>query len=162
MGWSKCSVEIGATGADDAMASSLTDVGKIKDKSAILEPTQGEVLEGKATGGELVAREETEGGLALTIRVIEPPNSLFTTLGLGDVNVEDFDVNTHIVSGDFSVQVTPKNVGAIGIKAPKTQVSFRPGWSDGEGGYVDLVFTIIKTSAGKWYTRFVKPAPTAG
>ena len=161
MGWSKCSVEIGATGADDAMATSLTDVGKIKDKSAVLEPTQGEVLEGKATGGELVAREETEGGVALTIRVIEPTNALFESLGLGDVATDDIDVKTHVVSGDKSVVVTPKNVGAIGIKAAKTQVSFRPGWSDAEGNYVDIVFTFIKTAAGKWYTRFKKPAPQA-
>lgn len=159
MGWSKCSVKIGATGANDAMAASLTDVGKIKDKTAVLESTQGEVLEGKATGGELVAREETEGGVALTIRVIEPANALFASLGLGDVTVDDIDVETHVVAGDYSVEVTPKNVGAIGIKAPKTQVSFRPGWSDAEGNYVDIVFTFIKTAADKWYTRFKKAAP---
>ena len=34
MAWSECTIEIGKTGENDAMASSLTDIGVIKDKSS--------------------------------------------------------------------------------------------------------------------------------
>lgn len=163
MSWSKCTVEIGDTGASDAMATTLADVGKIKDKSSVLEPTVGEVLSSVASGGELIAREELEGGLSFTTRVTEPSHTLLAALGLGEVvDTTDFGVDTHVVDSYKSLKVTPKNVGATGIKAAKTQVSARPGYNETDGHFLDLIFTIVKPSTGKWYTRFVKPAPTQG
>ena len=53
MSWSKCQIEIGKTGENDVMATSLKSVGVIKDKSSTLEASEGEALEAKATGGEL-------------------------------------------------------------------------------------------------------------
>ena len=64
MAWSKCTIEIGTTGGNGAMATSLTSIGTIKDKSSTLEPSDGETLEAKATGGETVAKEAQEGGFA--------------------------------------------------------------------------------------------------
>ena len=164
MAWSKCKFEIGQTNDDDTMATNLTDIGKIKDKSSTLEPSDGESLEMKATGGETVAKETQEGGFKATTRVIEPTNELLTLLGLGEeVTTEgddkgDFNVKTHIVDGDWSLRITPKNVGAKGIKAPKTNITYKPGWSEEDGNYADLDFEIIKGDAGYWYSKFTKKA----
>jgi len=162
MSWSKCSVEIGPTGDNEAMATTLTSVGKVKDKSAVLEATEGEKLRSTGVGGELLAAENLEGGFALTIRVVEPDDTLLTALGLGAAASDDFDVTTHVVSAEQSLKLTPKNIGAIGIKAIRCNVTYKPGWSDSEGQFADITFEIIKTSAGKWYTRFIKAAPAQG
>lgn len=162
MAWSKCKFEIGKTPDDDSMAASLTDIGKIKDKSSTLEPSDGDALEMKATGGETVAKEAQEGGFKAVTRVIEPDNELLTLLGLGEASTDgDFNVKTHIVDGDWSLRVTPKNVGAKGIKAPKTNITYKPGWSEEDGNYADLEFEIVKGEAAYWYSRFIKKAESA-
>lgn len=158
MAWSKCKFEIGKTKDDDTMADTLTDIGTIKDKSSTLEPSDGESLEMKATGGETVAKETQEGGYKATTRVIEPTDTLLTLLGLGAAATEggDFKVNTHIVDGDWSLQITPKNTGARGIKAPKTNITYKPGWGEEDGNYADIDFDILKGDAGYWYSIFTK------
>ena len=159
MAWSKCVIEIGKTGDSDVMATQLTNIGTIKDKSSTLEPSDGDKLEMKATGGESVAKEVLEGTYVLKTRVIEPTADLEKLLGIA-VDGSDGDVNikTHIVSGDWSVKVTPKNVGAKGIKAPKCAISYKPGWSEEEGNYADIEFDILMGDAGYWYSRFTKAA----
>lgn len=158
MAWSKCKFEIGKTKDDDTMSTELFDIGTIKDKSSTLEPSDGESLEMKATGGETVAKETQEGGYKATTRVIEPTDTLLTNLGLGAAATEggDFKVNTHIVDGDWSLQITPKNTGARGIKAPKTNITYKPGWSEEDGNYADIDFDILKGDAGYWYSIFTK------
>ena len=159
MAWSKCKVELAAATEEGTMPLSLAEIGKVKEKSTTLEAEPGDVLEAKATGGETVAEEELEGKYILKTRIIEPDNALYTTLGLGTADSQpeanpDFKVKTHIVSGRFAVQVTPKNKGAKGIKAPLCSVKFRPGYSEEEGNYADIELSILHTSAGDWYTRF--------
>lgn len=163
MAWSKCSVGFGVATGAFTMPSNLTDCGVIKDKSAVLEALDGDELSAKGTGGEEVGHEDLEGGMRLTIRVIEPENALLTALGLGEVtNTTDFNVKTHVPANNFGVQVTPKNVGAVGIKAPLTSVKYKPGWSDAEGNFADIIFTFLKIDENSdWYTRFVKPAPAS-
>lgn len=162
MAWSKCMFEIGKTKEDDTMAESLTDIGTIKDKSSTLEPSDGEELEMKATGGETVAKEVQEGGYKATTRVIEPTDELLTLLGLGEaISTEspdkgDFKVKTHIVDGNWSLKITPKNAGAKGIKAPKTSITYKPGWSEEDGNYADIEFEILKGDADYWYSKFTK------
>ena len=163
MAWSKCKFEIGKTKDDDTMAETLTDIGTIKDKSSTLEPSDGEELEMKATGGETVAKETQEGGYKATTRVIEPTDELLTLLGLGEVvsgegaDKGDFKVTTHIVDGNWSLKITPKNAGAKGIKAPKTSITYKPGWSEEDGNYADIDFEILKGDAGYWYSKLTKP-----
>ncbi len=161
MAWSECSIEIGNTGANDAFAASLTSIGTIKDKSSSLEPSDGDVLEAIATGGKRVAREQQEGGFKLTTRVIEPEASLLTLLGIGVAGTglnDDYGVKTHVVDGEWSVKLTPKNVGAKGIKAPKTSITYKPGWSEEEGNYADIDFEILKGEGDYWYSIFTKPS----
>lgn len=158
MAWSKCTFEIGKTGDNDAMATELTDIGTIKDKSSSLEPSDGDTLEIKATGGETVAKEVLEGGYKATTRVIEPTAELENMLGISVTVGEEEQVKTHVVDGYWSLKVTPKNVGARGIKAPMCVIGYKPGWNEEEGNYADITFEILKGEAGYWYSRFTKPA----
>lgn len=160
MAWSECSIKIGPTGADDAMAAVLNSIGTIKDKTASLEASEGDVMKATASGGAIVAQEQLEGGFVLKSRVIEPENEFYSTLGLGDISGIDLIVKTHVVAGNYSVKLEPKNVGAKGIEAPKTSIKFTPGYSEEEGNYLDLEFTILKTEGASpyWYKRVTKLA----
>lgn len=158
MAWSECTIEIGTSGDDGTMATTLTDIGTIKDKSSTLEPSDGDALEMKATGGKTVAKETQEGSLVLKTRVVEPEDDLLILLGLAATSSDELQVTTHLVDGYWSVKVTPKNVGAKGIKAPVTTITYKPGWSEGDGNYADIEFEILKGAADYWYSKFTKTA----
>jgi len=154
MSWSKCKIEIGQTGTNDAMASSLASIGTINDKSTSLSSEEGDKLEAKASGGVVVATEEGEPKIKITTRVKEMD---FTTeSGLIDASVvsQELVVKSNIVAGYYSVKVTPKNIGSIGIKARKCHVTFLPGSSEEEGHYVDVTFTITACADGELYRKF--------
>lgn len=158
MSWSKCKIEVGKTGTDDAMADSLTDIGIINDKSTTLATEDGETLQAVATGGIVVAEEEGEPTVTITTRVKEMSyavETLFTGAVAGTGADEgELTVKTNVVPDDFSIKLTPKNIGAVGIKARRTHVSFRPGSSEEEGQYVDLTFKILPCADGELYKRF--------
>lgn len=156
MSWSECRVEIGHTGENDAMATQLVSVGTINDKSTSLATSDGETLTAKASGGKTVAEEEGEPEVTITTRVKEMDfdTEHLLTGAVISTDGDELNVNTNIVQGEFSVKVTPKNIGAQGIKAPKCSVKFRPGSSEEEGSYVDLTFKVIETEAGLLYKKF--------
>ena len=156
MSWSKCKIEVGKTGDDDAMATELTNIGTINHQSTTLSSEDGDTLTATATGGIVVAEEEGEPTVSLTTRVKEMDfdiEKLFTGATLSE-DSNSLTVTTNVVSEDFSVKLTPKNIGAIGIKARRTHVSFRPGSSEEEGAYVDLTFKILACEDGELYTKF--------
>lgn len=154
MSWSKCKIEVGKTGEDEAMAVSLTNIGIINDKSTTLATEDGEKLTATATGGIIVAEEEGEPVVTITTRVKEMDFDTEKIFTGATVSEEELVVKTNVVSDDFSVKLTPKNIGAIGIKARRTHVSFRPGSSEEEGSYVDLTFKILACSDGELYKKF--------
>lgn len=154
MSWSKCKIEIGKTGDSDAMASSLTSIGTIKDRSTSLTAEDGEVLEARSTGGFVVATEEGEHVYTITTRVMEMPFDIESGITGASVSGDELTVKTNIVSDNYSVKLTPKNIGSIGIKAPKCHMTFKPGHSEEEGNYVDVSFRILKTSSDVLYTKF--------
>lgn len=156
MSWSKCKIEVGKTGDDDAMATELTDIGTINHQSTTLATEDGDTLTATATGGIVVAEEEGEPTVTLTTRVKEMTfdvEKMFTGATLS-ADENELTVNTNVVSDEFSLKLTPKNIGAIGIKARRTHVSFRPGSSEEEGAYVDLTFKILACDDGELYTKF--------
>lgn len=158
MAWSKCGFSIGKTADDGTMSTPLTSIGTIKYQSSSLEASEGDTLEMQETGGAYVAKETMEGSYKATTRVIEPTDELLTLLGIGTAESasKEFKVATHVVDGDWSLQITPKNVGARGIKAPKTNITYVPGWSEEDGNYADLTFDILKGDADYWYSIFTK------
>lgn len=157
MSWSKCKIEIGKTGENDAMATSLANIGVINDKSTTLSTEDGEVLEAKATGGVTVAMEEGEHSYIITTRVKEMDFTTEASLiggTVGGSGGDELTVKSNIIADEYSVKLTPKNIGAIGIKARKTHVTFKPGSSEEEGNFVDLTFRILACADGELYKKF--------
>ena len=149
MAWSKCKIEIGQMGDNDAMASSFTDVGVILNQSSSLSAEEGDKMQAIATGGEVVAEEPQEGTLVLETTIIEPTPELIALLGLSmelAASPTEVVVKTHVVEGNWSVKVTPKNNGAWGIQAPKTTITYIPAWSEENGNQAVLRFAILKTT----------------
>ena len=162
--WLECGIEIAPCATDESFPSTgFESIGKIKNKSTPLEATDGETLELKSTGGHTVDMVETEGGFALKTTVIEP-TKLYKTLGLTD---DDYDttgkmkVKTHVVENRFAARLTPKRVGGMGIEAPVTQISFKPGGSEEEGGSAEVTFNFLFGQQEYWYERFKKAAPAS-
>lgn len=156
MSWSKCKIEIGKTGTDDAMATTLANIGVINDKSTTLSTEDGEVLEAKATGGVTVAMEEGEHSYIITTRVKEMDFITEAALNGGTIGSsgDELTVKSNVIADDYSVKLTPKNIGAIGIKARKTHVTLKPGSSEEEGNFVDLTFRILACADGELYKKF--------
>lgn len=154
--WHKCKIEIGETGENDAMAQSLESIGVIKDKSTTMSHEDGETLTLTATGGVVVAEEVGEGVVSVTTRVMEPEFDLETKL-TGAVKSQDggeLTVKTNVVSKEFSMKLTPKNIGSVGVKARRCSVTYKPGSSEEEGHYADITFKFLACADGELYTKF--------
>lgn len=159
--WLECNIDIAKAKDDETFPTEgLESIGDIKEKSTTLEATDGETFELKKTGGQIVDTVETEGGFELITTVIEP-TKLYKTLGLTE---DDYDtkgrmkVKTHVVEDRFAVRLTPKRVGGMGIEAPLTQIKFKPGGSEEEGGSAEVRFKFIFGAAEYWYEKFKKLA----
>ena len=146
MAWSKCQVEIGDTGENDAFAASLINVGTIKNQTTQLTANDGDALTATATGGEVVAQENNEGTLQLVTTVMEPSDEFLEQLGIAKTVSGELRVKTHIVPGDKCVKLTPKNKGAKGIKAPCTRLKVAPAFGEQTGNELTLTFDIFKTT----------------
>lgn len=158
MSWSKCKIEVGKTGAADAMAEELFSLGIIKDKSTSMSTEDGDTLTATATGGVVVAEEEGEPVVSITTRIMEmdfdTENKLTGAAKSGSSGAEELTVKTNVIPEDFSVKVTPKNIGATGIKVRRAHISFRPGSSEEEGQYVDVTFKVLACEDGELYKKF--------
>lgn len=160
MSWSECQVEIGKTGANDALSTSLASIGETKDKSTSLSVGDGEKLVAKGSGGKIVAQEEKDGEITLTTRVLEPDFAFIAGL-LGstvDKATGTLKYKSLIVQDSYSVKVTPRNVGAKGVMIRKAHLKYKEGQSEEEGFYADITFTVLKCADGELYSRFVKKA----
>lgn len=158
MSWSKCKIEVGKTGASDAMAAELFSLGIIKDKSTSMSTEDGDTLTAKASGGVVVAEEEGEPQVTITTRIMEmdfdTENKLTGAVKSGSTGQEELTVKTNVIPEDFSVKVTPKNIGATGVKVRRAHILFRPGSSEEEGHYVDVTFKILACEDGELYKKF--------
>ncbi|MCM1079699.1 MAG: hypothetical protein NC344_10190 [Bacteroidales bacterium] len=156
MAWAQCKIEIGKMGAGDTMAETLTEVGRVKDKTTALTSDLGTALESYASGHKLIAREYPEEQLTVNTTVVEPSDELLELLGISD---ESGKVRSHYIEGYFSIVITPKHKGAKGIKAPKCQITYSPAFGEETGNECTLAFSITKTSElgdeeNYWYERF--------
>lgn len=170
MAWGKCKVEIGDTGENDAFATTLFNVGTIKDQTTTLTSNDGDQLQMKATGGEVVAQEDLEGTLMVETTVIEPTAELYEKLGIAAKDADgEQKVKTHIVPGDKSIKITPHNKGARGIKAPLCRIKVAPAMDEQNGNAIKITASIFKTTGvpetpgsgenqavdnNYWYSRF--------
>lgn len=155
MSWGRCKIEVARVTSSQTFPNILVDVGTINEKSTVLSIEDVERLTSTATGSIIVAIEDGEPTVTLTTRVKEmdfDKESLFT--GAKQVIDGELNVETNVVVGEFAFKLTPNNVGAIGIKARRSQVSFKSGSSEEEGDFVDLSFKILPCNDGEPYKKF--------
>lgn len=154
MSWSKCKIEIGATGENEAMAAALTNLGVLNDRSTTLSSTEGDTLTARSSGGIVIAEEHTEHNYVLTTRVKEMTFAEESVLNGAATSGDELIVKTNLVNKNFSLKLTPKNIGAIGIKVRKCNVTMLPGHSEEEGNYTDVTFTFLACGDGEIYRKF--------
>ncbi|MCM1075945.1 MAG: hypothetical protein NC411_01130 [Bacteroides sp.] len=155
MSWGKVIGEVGYTGENGEFAEKLFSVGTINDKSTSLTSNDGETLTAKATGGITVAEEDGEPEIEVTMRVKEMDFDTEHLFNGAEENKEgELVVKTNNVEREFSLKLTPKNIGAKGLKAPCCHVKFRPGSSEEEGSFVDLTFKILPGADDELYRFF--------
>lgn len=159
MAWSKCKVELAPMPENETMAddSAFFDVGYIRTNTTSLSSNEGDALKAIETGGAIIAEEKQEGDFSLETEVIEPSANLYKNLNIGvmDKNGDDINVTTHIVPGNYCMRLTPKNLGAMGISAPKCSASVSPAFGDDTGNALKLNVSILQGTAGYWYKKFL-------
>lgn len=157
MAWSKCKVQLAPMPDDESMAddSAFFDIGIIRQNTTSLTSSEGDSLQAIETGGAIVAEEKQEGEFSLSTEVIEPSNALYQNLGIGVIDGDDVKVSTHIVPGNYCMKLSPKNLGAMGISAPKVSVSVSPAFGDDTGNALTLTMSVLNGAAGYWYKKFM-------
>ena len=157
MAWSKCKIDLAPMPEDESMAedSAMFNVGIIRSNTTSLSTEEGDALQAIETGGAIVAEEKQEGTFELTTEIIEPTDDLYVNLGIGHMSGVDLLVDTHIVPGNLSLILTPKNLGAKGIKIPKCSISVAPAFGDDTGHALTITASILQGEAGYWYSKFL-------
>ena len=157
MAWSKCKIDLAPMPEDESMAedSAMFNVGIIRANTTSLSTEDGDVLQAIETGGAIVAEEKQEGTFELTTEIIEPSDDLYVNLGIAHMSDEDLLVDTHIVPGNYSLKLTPKNLGAKGIKIPKCSISVAPAFGDDTGHALTITASVLQGEAGYWYSKFL-------
>lgn len=154
MSWGSCKIEVARISSLQVMPNVLIDIGEINDKSTTLSTEDGESLTATATGGRVIAIEDSEPTVTLSCRVKEASFDLEQMFTGANVVDDGMSVHTNVVQGEFAFKLTPHNIGSIGIKARRTQVTYRYGSTEDEGGYVDLSFKILPCNDGELYRKF--------
>lgn len=157
MAWSKCKIDLAPMPEDESMAedSAMFNVGIIRANTTSLSTEDGDALQAIETGGAIVAEEKQEGTFELATEIIEPSDDLYVNLGIAHMSDEDLLVDTHIVPGNYSLKLTPKNLGAKGIKIPKCSISVAPAFGDDTGHALTITASVLQGEAGYWYSKFL-------
>lgn len=130
------------------MASSLTDVGYIKEDTTTLELTKGDVKELYGEGHELVDKMEFEGTWTLKFTLIKTSLSKVAEL-FGLTEAEDkMAMKTTIVSEPRSYKVDPLLEGAIGVELPYCYTSINPKFATAEGWTIEFEVTTMTPPDG--------------
>lgn len=160
IGWGKSKAFMGVTGANDAMATQLKEVGAIKEDSTTLEMTKGSVLELFGEGHELLDRMEQESSFMLKFTIVKPSiDKVAEFFGLKVVDGK-LPLTTTVISEYRSYRIEPLLVGAIVAEIPKATTSVTPKFSTKEGWSIDVEVSSLQPATGAPCTLYPKPAPT--
>lgn len=147
------------------IASVLGVAAKVKTASLIAATT----IQVEKGSGAYVGAYLSDGTKKAAITAIDTTNGthdvLTITLGaatsIGDILYQtnaagDLLYKTNVVSKDWSVEITPKNIGATGVRIRKASVSYKEGYSEDDGQYADFEFTVLQCADGELYTKYKK------
>jgi hypothetical protein len=156
--WGEQVVSIGTPGTGDIMATTLADIGLIKEESISFEKADGTKLELFSTGHNLVDSLRTEPIITLKMTLIgitDSARQMFwkTTTALGRTTVKSL-----VNSTKYSVKLASKVVGADTLEAPYCEVSMGPLFAEKEGFTAEVAFTFLRGATGDLFYMDVVPA----
>lgn len=145
MAWGKCMIERGKLLADELFPATLTDVGKILNKSAGINFDDGEEHEMTSEGGELedVDVDESKGTLIYSIickDVDKYAETYGMTTSIDELGRKSFVQKTTLIEGAHALRITPKKAGAIGYEIFKAFGRVKPRWDTSEGWILEFTW----------------------
>lgn len=149
--WGEILMDIGLTGANDAMASALETIGVLKEDSLALATEDGKKYELWGSGHELIDELQGEPILTVTGNIIQVPEEVrkkfweISEQGSGDS--KKMQVKSLVTREKWSVKFASRIPGSETFEAPKCSVSMKPVFSETEGWTADFSFKIIKSKA---------------
>jgi hypothetical protein len=140
-----------ATGEMPADAQ-LTDLGAILDDSVSMETAEGETLELRETGGNLIDQLQGENTYTLNLTVIgvERENvEQFWNIEEDDNDPDKFWVKSTVTNDKFAVRFSSDVVGAKYLDAPKCTMKWSLNYAKAEGWTLVGKITFLKSESGK-------------
>lgn len=145
LSWGKPKVEFVKT-ADAATQNKWTEFTKIKEDSASLDVTEGELIEATEEGGAVVDARRKANKYVFVLELFVTNN--FTR------PIED---NDGIIIDNYSVRLTPEDPTCEGFLLDKCNVTVSERWTAAEGKILRYTFDAIKPDSGK----ICKPYPNS-
>ncbi|MBO6117377.1 MAG: hypothetical protein J6P44_02415 [Bacteroidales bacterium] len=152
--WGSLHLSIGATGTNDAMATTFDDLGLIAENGFSFANEAGEEKTLRDINGDLVDFLKRAGTIKINCTLLKPSEStrgkfweMSKDSTSGEVSVKDTIKNTF-----FSIKIENKEAtGSEGLKAAKCRIfAEAPEWDPDNGWTVPLEITILR--AGKTTT----------
>lgn len=135
LSWGKPSVLYSKSGSDPDSALWLP-MPEIKEDSASLEVTEGELIEATEEGGAVVDSRRKANKYKFTLDIYVKKNS---TRPIEDIN--------GIITDNYAVRVIPEDPACEGFELRKTNVTVAERWTAAEGKMLRYTFDGIKPDA---------------
>lgn len=146
LSWGKPKVEYGETNADGAAATSWEEMPEIKEDSASLDVTEGELIQATEEGGEVVDARRKANKYVFVL-------DLFVKKG----DKRPIPDTNGIIAKNYSVRLTPEDPECEGFILDKTNVTVTERWTAAEGKILHYTFDGIKPKDGKTCKPYPEP-----
>lgn len=162
--WGEILMQIGKTGANDAMAAPLKSIGVLKEESISLTTEEGKKYQLYGSGHELLDELLGEPSLTVTATIVQVPEEtrkeLWEVEETGEGEAKKMKVKSMVTREKYSVQFASRVPGSETFEAPRCSVNMKPIFSETEGWSAEVSFNIIKSKkTGVLFQFGVVPSP---
>lgn len=149
--WGNLTIKIGTPGANNAMSTSLSAIGTVKEDSFSVETEDGKKLQWFSTGHNLVDELQTQPTLILKMQVKNLNKSALTKFWdvEEDGTTGKLKVNAMMTTDKFSVSIQSEVVGSETLEIPYCSVSMKPVYSEDSGWEQEVQFTVLSPGSGQ-------------
>lgn len=152
LSWGKPKVEFAKTETTTGLGpttGSWTSFGEIKEDSASLDVTEGELIEATEEGGGVVDARRKANKYVFVLELFVKKGD---TRPIPDTN--------GIIADNYSVRLTPEDAECEGFLLDKTNVTVSERWTAAEGKILRYTFDAIKPGKNDPDAIICKPYPT--
>lgn len=153
LSWGKPKVEFAKTDPTTGLGpatGSWTAFGEIKEDSASLDVTEGELIEATEEGGGVVDARRKANKYVFVLE-------LFVKKG----DKRPIDDTNGIIADNYAVRLTPEDAECEGFLLDKTNVTVSERWTAAEGKILRYTFDAIKPGKNDPSAIICKPYPTS-